>query len=253
MPTRKYKVDPYTEKIREVATSLPHGLFAIVCNENARYTAFHGSCASLILPPGSRISFHTGCYVVDSCNRSIEGMTEDEDWICIMGDDHVFPPEFVLRMLVHMYQKDLDVVIPICFRRSFPPEPVLYTYRLREDGIDTWVPLNLADYKEGGLVEVDAGGSAGMIVRRRVFEKMRKEGKTPFFELGGESQAGEDLYFCKKVKDLGFKIHADLDSSLGHILNTALWPVRHQETGVWGCQYDFNTQGGFVLELGKES
>jgi hypothetical protein len=252
VPTRKYKIDPYQDQIRELAEALPKGLFAIVCNENARYTAFHGACASLILPPGSRISFHTGCYVVDSCNRSFEGMNPDEDWICLMGDDHVFPPEFMLRLLAHMYDNDLDVIVPTCFKRSFPPDPVLYEYLDKGDGIDRWLSIDMNEYPKGGLIEVDAAGSAGMIVRKRVIDKMRKEGKTPFFELGGNSQAGEDLWFCKKVRDLGFKIHADLDSSLGHILNAALWPVRHKEAGVWGCQYDFNTQGGFVLELGKE-
>lgn len=252
VPTRKYHVDPFIESIRKVAESLPHGLFAIVCNENARYTAFHGSCASLILPPGSRISFHTGCYVVDSCNRSILGMDVNEDWICLMGDDHVFHPEFVLRLLVQMYEKDLDIIAPTCFRRSFPPEPVVYMHEEPEEGQpDKWYPVKLADHKEGGLIEVDAVGSAGMIVRSRVFKEMEKHDRLPFFELG-VGQAGEDLAFCKKAKDLGFRVWADLDSSLGHILNTALWPVRSTETGVWGCQYDFNTQGGFVLELGKE-
>jgi hypothetical protein len=252
VPTRKYKVDPYVESIRSVAESLPHGLFAIVCNENARYTAFHGSCASLILPPGSRMSFHTGCYVVDSCNRSVDGMDENEDWICFMGDDHVFPPEFVLRLLVQMYQKDLDMIVPVCFRRSFPPEPVLYDYQKPDPGQpDLWYPIKMSKYPKGGLIQVDAAGTAGMIVRRRVFEKMREKNLLPYFELG-VGQAGEDLNFCKKAGELGFNVWADLDSSLGHVLNAALWPVRQQETGIWGCQYDFNTQGGFVLELGKE-
>ncbi len=236
-----------------MAEKLPNGLFAIVCNENARYTAFHGACASLILPPGSRISFHTGCYVVDSCNRSIIGMNDDEDWLCLMGDDHVFPPQFVLKLLTQMYANDLDIIAPICFRRSFPPQVVLYTYTENPESPigGLWYPIELKAYPEGGLIEVDACGSAGMIVRRRVLEKIEAEGKTPWFELG-VGQWGEDLFFCKKAKDCGFKIHADLDMSLGHILNTALWPVRHQDGGHWGCQYDFNTQGGFVLELGKE-
>lgn len=251
VPTRKYSVDPYIQSVREVSESLPHGLFAIVCNENARYTAFHGSCASLILPPGSRIAFHTGCYVVDSCNKSIQGMDVSEDWICFMGDDHVFSPEMVLKLLVQMYKNDLDIIVPLCFRRSFPPAPVIYTYE-EKDGSDLWYPINLDDHPEGGLIEIDACGSAGMIVRQRVITKMLEEGKMPWFELG-VGQSGEDLYFCKKAKDLGFKVHCDLDMSLGHIVNTALWPVRHQEGGKWGCQYDFNTQGGFVLELGKES
>lgn len=180
-------------------------------------------------------------------------MDDSEDWICFMGDDHVFHPEFVLRLLAQMYQNDLDIIVPLCFRRSFPPEPVIYSWGNPKPGDpDLWYPIKMREHPEGGLIEVDAAGSAGMIVRRRVLEKMKLQNKLPYFELG-VGQAGEDLNFCKKAKELGFKIHCDLDSSLGHILNTAIWPVKQKETGVWGCQYDFNTQGGFVLELGKES
>ena len=253
-PTKKYKVEP-TEALVQLTERLPRGLFAIVCNENARYTAFYGSMASLILPIGSRISFHTGCYVVDSCNRSVLGMNTDEDWICFMGDDHVFPPTLVIKLLSLMYKDDLDVIVPVCFRRSFPPQPVLYQFKDKgvvekaiETGEKAWYPIDLNDYPEGGLIEVDAAGSAGMIVRQRVFKKMIDEGKVPFFELG-VGQWGEDIYFCKKAKDLGFKVHADLDMSLGHILNATTWPVRSDQGGKWAVEYDFNTQGGFALEL----
>jgi hypothetical protein len=36
--------------------------------------------------------------------------------------------------------------------------------------------------------------------------------------------------------------------SLGHIVNTCLWPVRSAE-GEWAVEYDFGNQGGFVLGL----
>lgn len=252
-PTRKFKSDPNTEDIVKLVQSLPKGLFSILCNENARYTAFAAATTSLILPQGSRTSWHTGCYVVDSCNRAVMGMNTDEDWICFMGDDHVFSPFMMLQLLGQMYKHDLDVIVPVCFRRSFPPVPVLYTWaddvvEAQDAGTKAWYELNLDDYPDGGLVEVDAAGSAGMIVRQRVLKKMIDEEKLPFFELG-VGQWGEDLHFCWKVKEMGFKIWADLDVPLGHMVNTCLWPKRSEDTGEWACQYDFNTQGGITLAL----
>jgi hypothetical protein len=251
-------VTEQTDDLVKLVESLPKGLFAVLCNENARYTAFSSAMTSLILPQGSRISWHTGCYVVDSSNRAVMGLNTDEDWVCFMGDDHVFSPFFMLQLLGAMYKDDLDIIVPTCFRRSFPPVPVIYTWaedaaeRKEQGGRKAWYPLDMDEYPDGGVVEVDAAGSAGMIVRQRVFKKMIDEDMIPFFELG-VGQWGEDLHFCWKAKELGFKIHAHLDVPLGHLVNTALWPVRNEKTGEWACQYDFNTQGGMTLALKSES
>lgn len=253
-PSRRWKPDLASEDLKSLVEQLPKGLFSVLCNENARYTAFSASVASLILPQGSRVSWHTGCYVVDSCNRAVLGMSTDEDWICFMGDDHVFSPLMMLQLLGRMYKDDLDVIAPVCFRRSFPPQPVVYQWAsdvgdLAALGKKAWYPLDLDEHTDGGVIEVDAVGSAGMIVRQRVFKKMIDDGLLPFFELG-VGEWGEDLHFCYKVKQLGFKIHCDLDVPLGHMVNTVLWPVRNTENNNrWGCQYDFNTQGGIVLQL----
>lgn len=228
---------------------------AILANESARYTIFHAATMGLILPTGSRYGFHTGCYVVDSCNRACATLRANEEWIMFMGDDHTFPPNFALKLLALMYKDDLDIIVPVCFKRDFPPTPVLYKYGPKQPGVDIhkyaydekedrWLyPLNLNAYPEGGLIEVDGAGSAGMIVRRRVLEKM----EPPWFRLG-VGHWGEDLDFCRRAQDIGFKIFADLDMSLGHIINTVIWPERTTDKQ-WGCQYDHGNKGGFFLTL----
>ena len=242
-PSRGKTDENLFERMVPLIENLPGGLFSIVCNENARYTAFTASMVTLLLPLNSRYSFHTGAYVVDSCNRAIAGMREGEDWICFMGDDHVFPPEFVLKLLAAMYKDDLDCIVPVCFKRSYPPTPVLLDKPDPKKSL--YVPINLDDHPNGGVIEVHAAGSAGMIVRKRCLDAM----EPPWFRFGIEGR-GEDIDFCERLHEHGFKVHADLDMSLGHILNTAIWPVRSAEGGDWGCRYDFNTQGGFVLGLG---
>lgn len=240
-PKKKFKLnfdDPATRKLVE---SLPKGLFAVLANENARYTSFHAACTALGMPYGSRFMFQTGCYVVDSSNRAVMSINPDEDWVMLMGDDHKFPPEMVLQLLSQMYNHDLDIIVPLCFKRSFPPAPVIYD--LGEDGLPYHIDLNI--YPEGGLVEVYCAGTAGMIIRKRVLTAMRDAGDLPFFQLGGEHW-GEDLDFCRRARTHGFKVWCDLDMPLGHIVNTTLWPTQRGDT--WGCQYEFNEQGGFFLE-----
>jgi hypothetical protein len=253
-PPRNFKFDPNLPEVREIAAALPPGLFGIVANESARYTVFTGHVLSLVMPNHSRYAIHTGCYVVDSCNKLFDSVAEHEDWVMIMGDDHQFPPELILKLLSLMYRDDLDIIVPVCFKRDFPPTPVLYKYEEVDPALHSeyafkegeplaLVPINLNDYPNGGLIEVDGAGSAGMVVRKRVMEAM----EPPWFRLG-VGHWGEDLDFCRRAQELGFKIHADLDMSLGHIVNTCLWPVRNQH-GEWSVEYDFGGQGGFVLGL----
>ncbi len=253
-PPRSFQFDPNLPEIRELAAALPPGLFGIVANESARYTTFTGHVLSLVMPNNSRYAIHTGCYVVDSCNRLLDGLLEHEDWVMIMGDDHQFPPELILKLLTLMYRDDLDIIVPVCFKREFPPTPVLYKYREADESVAATFaydagegralyPINLNDFPKGGLIEVDGAGSAGMVVRKRVVDAM----EAPWFRLG-VGHWGEDLDFCRRAQDLGFKIHADLDMSLGHIVNTCLWPVRNP-AGEWAVEYDFGNQGGFVLGL----
>ena len=225
----------------ELIESLPHGIVAVLANENARYTTFHASMSAMALPFGSRLAFHTGCYVVDSSNRAVQGMAPDEDWLMLMGDDHQFPPHMAIKLLALMYKHDLDIIVPLCFKRSFPPAPVIYD--LGEDGLP--YHCDLGKYPDGGLVEVYCAGTAGMVIRRRVVDKMKEEGDTPYFQLGGEHW-GEDLDFCRRARNHGFKVWCDLDMPLGHIVNACLWPQQDDE-GNWGCQYEFNQQGGFFL------
>jgi hypothetical protein len=233
------------EKLKELLERLPAGKVAVMSGENARYTLFHASLASLIIPQDSRFDFLQGCYVVDSSNQAIARMFPQEDWIMFMGDDHVFPPWFVLNLLTKMYHYDFDILAPLCFRRSFPPSPVVFKLQERDEetGRETLVPITLDDHPEGGIIQVDAVGSAGMIVRRRVLEGM----KPPWFRLGGEMQEGEDIYFCRSVREAGFKIHVDLGVGLGHIINATLWPKRTDQG--WGVQYDFGGRGGFFMPL----
>ena len=89
-------------------------------------------------------------------------MLPQEDWIMFMGDDHAFPPNLALKLLALMYRDDLDIIAPVCFKRDFPPTPVLYKYGEMKPGVDlskyaydenedkVLYPLNLNAFPDGG-------------------------------------------------------------------------------------------------------
>jgi hypothetical protein len=203
------------------------GIFGVACAELSRYTEFTISLRSLALPRDSTIAYQSSVYVHENCNRLGEVLLADKkaDWLCLMGDDHKFEPDFLLRLLKQMYANNLEVIVPLCLRRGFPFESVIFTGRDPEGGFKRLVELD-----GGGLKEVFAAGTAGMVIRRRVLERL----EAPWFRHGDD--IGEDVGFCLAAREAGFSIWADLDVHIGHLTSTCIWPAQHN--GEWGVAFE---------------
>jgi hypothetical protein len=92
---------------------------------------------------------------------------------------------------------------------------------------------------EGGVHEVYVAGSAGMLIKRHVLEKIGD----PWFEVGQQDsqQLNEDSYFCVKLARAGIKLHVDLDTWIGHITPSVLWPARNSK-GQWTVEIRYGPQ-----------
>jgi hypothetical protein len=182
------------------------GTVGVVAGESARYTQFAVALSGLEMPAGSQLRWVISGDRANGTNELAANL--HGDWLFIMGDDHAFAPDLLLKLLAH----DVDVVVPLCLSRRTPFNPYCFQQR------DGMVPLDLSRCPASGLVEVEAAGSAGMLIRRHVLEAVGE----PCFEYHPE---GEDIAFCDKARAAGFKIHVDLGTPLGHIASTILWPT----------------------------
>ena len=162
------------------------------------------------------------------------------EWIWIMGDDHILSPDTLIRLLDH----NVDVVVPICVRRRPPFIPVIFKEAHADTPKGQFPPWNWHELPDHGLMEIHAAGTAGMLIRKRVLEAF----DDPWFEVGkaGADQLNEDTHFCGKLQRAGFKIHADLDTYIGHITPTCLWPAR-TATGEWTVSLDLGSNCRFQL------
>lgn len=183
----------------------------------------------LARPPRTLISWQTGVNVIGNRNRIVEAA--QGEWILFVDDDHVFKPDLLARLL----DREVDVVVPFCLSRRPPFTPVVYS-GLDEAG-DHVVQDN---FPSGGLVEVFAAGTGGMLVRRHVLEAI----DSPWFEAEGRHM-NEDLTFCRKVREAGFHIWLDVDAQLGHVSHFAVWPARNGHS--WETFIDFGHGTGVSL------
>lgn len=212
------------------------GTVAVPCSDLARYHHFTHDLTILDVPDGSIISFHRSASVVQNMNEIVRGMAEESEWLWIIGDDHTFQRDTVLRLLA----RGLDVVAPLCARRGPPFSLVAFDERTGED--EHGRPLyHVLQYDElparGGLLEVEVCGTAGMLVRRAVLDAIGY----PWFANSDGITANEDVEFCRRARAAGFRVWVDCDVRIGHLGVVAVWPDRRNET--WGMTLDFQGEG----------
>ena len=181
---------------------------------------------ALRVPEGTRLIASRGADIPKQLNECISNMTGE--WIWILGDDHTFEPDLLLKLL----NRNVDVVTPVVPRRDHPYVPVIMHGPLAPK----MRRYEWTDLPASGLFVLPKGdsmGQAGFLVRRRVLGLIGD----PWFE-GGKLTPGrlqEDQYFVKRIQDLGIDINIDCDLAMAHIANIAILPQKHG--GRWYAGY----------------
>ena len=152
-------------------------------------------------------------------------LTTQYQYLLFIDSDVEFDPEAVIRMMVA--KKNI-----VCTPYRVKAEDLskhLYTVEFKD-------PKNIL-VLAGGLVEIEAGPTGLMLIKREVFEKIMKNHHdlkitnkaTPaaekshefyynFFDFGFNEgySMGEDVSFCRLARGNGFKIYANIESSTTH-------------------------------------
>jgi hypothetical protein len=184
------------------------GTIGVCANDTGRFTGFAHSLCGVQSPNGSKIAWAIGSDIAEGREILVRDRMHG-DWMWFMDDDHAFAPDTLMSLLAH----GLPVVAPVVLQRQKPFLPVSM--------MDAERRIVLADHPSEGLVEVYATGTAGMLIRRSVFEAVEVPGQPIFEKRTGTS---DDYLFCAKLRELGIPIHVDLGLSLGHITTTVVWP-----------------------------
>ena len=211
-------------------TDFPGGTVGIPCGTVPRYLDFEHSLEGLRVPFGTHSLRMPGSNVTLNTEALADQMSGE--WLWLMGDDHTFEPDILLKLLAH----EVDVVVPLCVRRGPPFLSVLYKELDAPKGIcETYQWEEL--HKLAGLIPIRGAGTAGMLIRRHVLEAIPKP-RFKNIEVVVGLTAGEDVSFSHRVNEAGLTIWADLDTVMGHIAPVDLRPVRGKEgwytEGVFG-------------------
>ncbi len=203
------------------------GVIGIATYFLGRYREFDIAISRIKAPAGSEVRWEMGLNIAYHYNQMIRNMFENDtfQWVWFLGDDHVFQDDLLIKLL----DRDVDVVTPLCLRRSMPFQTVIH--KSESENYER-VGFDFLHGKTGMIDISDKGiGNAGMLVRRKVLEAI----PSPWHESGKTDPelGGSDLYFCEKIRKAGFSSYLDLDNRIGHITHAAVWPCRDENNNYY--------------------
>ena len=159
----------------------------------------------------------------------------DSDWLLMVDADEVLHTATFDKLVAAAHHTDRPVVAGLYFaaleRGGLIPMPQPTIYYAYDEGYAAVV-----DYPADELIEVDAAGTGCLLIHRSVFEALRAkasehEGPNWCWFNDGPIRGhwvGEDMIFCRRVKDAGFPIFCHTGATLPHRKRFWLTDQHHQ-------------------------
>ena len=217
------------------------GTIGVMSGDLSRYSIFSMCLIQMLSYSGELVKHFdwlTGSNITGNCNDLAKNCVKDKDsdWMWMIGDDHAFRPDIVEKLVMC----DVDAVVPHCLQRASPFPQVIYEGE-DHDADEEGTHILHTNLPEDELIEVYAAGAAGMLVKRHVLEAIGE----PYFETFGKQN--EDLEFCRKIRDAGFKIHCHTGIPLGHIGQMIVWPHYLDDNERWGIRMNVGAEQNVFL------
>ena len=179
-------------------------------HENDDSGPLYGPCASIILS----VAFQIGSLIYTSRNNlATKAIQSEADYVLWLDSDMVFEPNLLERMFAVMEEHDLDILTGLYFRRVPPYTPVLFDRLEMQRGVCEW-----SNFKSlpNELFEVGGCGFGCVLMKTDVFIDVQARHRAMFDPI---LKTGEDLAFCWRARDVGYKIMCDPTIICGHIGN----------------------------------
>ena len=136
------------------------------------------------------------------------------DYIFWLDSDMVFEPDILIRMMDEIEPN--TILTGLYFRRSAPFSPVLFDKLEMTDKGCEWT-----DFKEipDKLFEVGGCGFGCVLMPTEAILSVVLQHTHMFNPMNG---VGEDLAFCWRARQSGYKIVCDPQIKLGHVGHTVI-------------------------------
>lgn len=158
------------------------------------------------------LAMKSGSLVYTSRNDlATQAIQIEADYVMWFDSDMVFKPDTMVRMLDTMQKNDLDILTGLYFRRVPPYSPVLFDKLEMKGEVCLWSEFKTIPE---GLFEVGGCGFGCVLMKTDVFFDVQSKFGNMFAPIANN---GEDLAFCWRARNCGYKIVCDPSVICGHV------------------------------------
>ena len=158
------------------------------------------------------LAMKSGSLIYTSRNDlATQAIQIDADFVMWFDSDMVFKPDTMVRMLDTMQKNDLDILTGLYFRRVPPYSPVLFDKLEMKGEVCLWSEFKTIPE---GLFEVGGCGFGCVLMKTDVFFDVQSKFGNMFAPIANN---GEDLAFCWRARNCGYKIVCDPSVICGHV------------------------------------
>lgn len=193
------------EKVKTILIAVP----------TAKYieTDTFKSIYDLHIPEGYKAEFqYFYGYQIDQIRNLIaDWMVNGKyDYLFSVDSDIVLPPNTLTKMLYH----DKDLISGVYIQR-FHDKQIPELYRMNfQGGLSN---LNLNDLSGQSLIPIDGCGFGCVLIKKHVFTSIPYPHFVYHSAIDHRNTVSEDVDFCRKVREKGFKLFADASIICKHI------------------------------------
>lgn len=171
------------------------------------------SIYDLEIPEGYTTNFqYFYGYQIDQIRNLIAEWAKQYDYLLSVDSDIILPPDTLRKMIA----ADKDVISGLYIQRK-PDRHILEVYR---DDFGPTINIDYNDIKESGVVEIAACGFGACLVKSEVIRAMEYPHFVYKSALDHANTVSEDVFFCQKARQKGFKIWADATILCEHVGQT---------------------------------
>lgn len=158
------------------------------------------------------VAFQVGSLIYTSRNHLAGIAIEQQyDYVMWFDSDMVFRPDTLQRMVEELERDNLDILTGLYFRRVYPFKPVLFSKLVPiEKGWEWEEPTEIPDKP----FELAGCGFGCVLMKTEVLMDVQAKFNDMFGPL---NNIGEDLSFCWRATQCGYKVVCDPSIVLGHV------------------------------------
>ena len=192
-------------------------LIAIPCMDNVP-VEFMASMLNLRKTADTYYAVNIGSLIYDSRNSFVATAIEREyDRVMWFDSDMLFQPDMLELLNADMDNNGLDYVSGLYFNRRLPTAPVIYSNI--EFHAEPNKPVRaksdiMRNYPKNSMFEIAGSGFGCVLIKTAMMKDVWEHFGPPFDPI---THLGEDLSFCYRAKQLGYKMWCDSRAKAGHI------------------------------------